>query len=47
VLVRDAVKRPVHKDAPKPGAVRALAEGEAAKESPAAEAKSEPQEPKS
>jgi large subunit ribosomal protein L3 len=46
VLVRDAVKRPLHKDAPKPGAFRGPggpAEASAGPENPA-EAQTAPQE---
>jgi large subunit ribosomal protein L3 len=46
VLVRDAVKRPLHKDAPHPGAFRsasgAPAESKEGQDSAAAEAKTEP-----
>jgi large subunit ribosomal protein L3 len=48
VLVRDAVKKPLHKEAPKPGAFRALGatdEGKAGQAGAAAEAKTESQEP--
>jgi len=48
VLVRDAVKRPLHKDAPKPGAFRGpgtpAAQASPGQEGPAVEAKTGPQE---
>ena len=45
VMVRDAVKKPLHKDVPKPGAFRKLgeaAESKSGEAAPAAEAKAEP-----